>query len=254
MSRGKSGAASPPGGTHQLSGMTTLVMSLLATAYGSNELAAAALARALAHARRATVPEAVTDLVDFTRGYLLEILRVDVGPALALALVEDLLARLLEMGAAPPSEPPESMQRPVARITLRPSSKPPATRRSVLLVDPDRIRRSTLARALLRAQWGVTVADTVEQLVDTLHGALFDVAIVDLLSPWTASVVDALAASCPNLRVLGRGAKGDVAASLFRGAGLRLDVRPRDATPEELLAALRRPFEGPLNGRSGRSG
>jgi hypothetical protein len=213
VSRVKSGAASPPGGTHQLSGMATLLMSLLAMAYGSNELAVAALTRALVRAGRATVPEPVTDLVVFTRGYLLEILRLDLGPARALALVDDLLARLLEIAAPPPSEPPESVQRPVARITLRPASKPPATRRSVLLVDPDRIRRSTLARALLRVQWDVTVVDTVEQLVDALHGALLDVAIVDLPSPWTTSVVDTLAASCPNLLVIGRGAKEDVGGS-----------------------------------------
>jgi len=45
-----------------------------------------------------------------------------------------------------------------------------------------------------------------------------------------------------------------IAAYTSRARALRLDVRPRDATPEELLAALRRPFEGPPNGRSGPSG
>ena len=49
-----------------------------------------------------------------------------------------------------PSEPPASTQRPVARIALRPTPTPIAARRSVLLVDLDRMRRSTLARALVR--------------------------------------------------------------------------------------------------------
>lgn len=242
MSRSKSGAESPPEGTHQQSAVAAVLMSSLATAYGSSERAAAALMRALVQARRETVPETPSDLVVFTRGYLLEILRIDLGPTLALTWVDNLCARFLQTGAPPSSEPPASTRRPVARVTLRPSSRPPAVRRSVLLFDPDRIRRTTLARALLRAQWDVTVVETVEQMVDAIHGTSVDVAIVDLRTPWTPSIVDALAISCPNLLVIGRGSKQDVAASLFQRVGLRFDMRSRDATPEQLVAVLGQSF------------
>jgi hypothetical protein len=74
--------------------------------------------------------------------------------------------------------------------------------------------------------------------VDALHGALVDVAIVNLNSPWTPFVVVRLAALCPSLLVIGRGKKTDPGATLFEEVGLRLEVRAPDATPEELVDAI----------------
>jgi hypothetical protein len=225
-------------GVHQPKSVITVLLALLTAAYGSGEVAEAALMQALVRAGRQTLPETPADIVSFARGCLLEILRVDIGPSRALTLVDDFLSRVLKVDAPKPSEPLSSTLRPVARITLRPSASLSAAKPSVLLVDPDRIRRSTLARALIRAQCDVTAVDAVEEVIDALGGTSVDVAIVDLLSPWTPFVVDALAALCPRLLVIGRGTKQDQAAPLFEEVGLRLDVRSRDATAEELIDAI----------------
>jgi DNA-binding NtrC family response regulator len=138
------------------------------------------------------------------------------------------------------------MPRPVARVELKSRAAPPARAElSVLLVDPDRVGRASLARAFVRVRWAVTVVDSIEDLDDALSGsARIDVAIVDVRHALAEPIASAIVAALPGVLLVVRSADAGRARSLIAATGAqRSELRLRDAPPEELIEAVRRALD-----------
>lgn len=250
------------------SGIRRTLVSLLEMAFGDVPAAHAAVASALAAAGREELPVGSAELVAFVRAHLLTLLSEQIGPRLTMALVDDLMLRIEPPGAAESgggsedSSPPSSVPRPIARIAARPasssssalapssSSVQPSSRvrkaaLGVLLVDGDRVGRTSVARALLRAQWDVTVVDTAEDLAAALDsGDPVDVALVDAAHPIAQSLVEALARTRPDTVVVARSSDAIRTRAQLTELGLeRFDVRSREAPAEELIDAIKRTRE-----------
>lgn len=235
-------------------GVQATLVSLLEMAYGSRTSALGALERALAVNGSDALPDAVGDVLAFVLGPLFSVLSAEIGPRLTKALVEDFTARFephedLELPRRGSSAPPHSMPRAVARVSLRSRSTPPAPAdRRALLADVDRVGRANLARALMRARWGVSVVDSVEDLGDALGEApLPDAFIVDVHHPAAEAMIRALASGAPGACIVVRGPDGARAQALRAvcaevGAG-RVEIRAREAPAEELIDAVRRPTD-----------
>ena len=243
---GGSQGTSPPE-----SGAQRTLASLLEMAYGGVEAANEALTQALVLAGRRELPTARDDLIAFARAHLLTPLSDQIGPRLTMALLDDLVAQVdpSAIPLAPDSTaPPSSVPRPVARIALSPVSSPrmQGLRLGVLLVDADRVGRTALARALLRAQSNVTVIDGVDDLVAVINSEdVVDVMLVDAAHHAAQGIVELLARSRPDAAVVAR--SGDLARTrslLVRLGVARFDVRSRDAPAEELIDALKRAAGG----------
>jgi len=220
----------------------------LEMAYGSPAPAVAALRRALVLAGRSEPPSEPSELVAFVHARLVPILIAEIGPRLTMALVDDLVADVAPVSSTQPldSRPQESMPQPVARVSLRSRSAAPAKMElSVLLVDLDRVWRSMLARDLVRARWGVSVIDSVDELADVMRpGEPIDVAIVDAIHPQASAIIDAVVSAFPTVVLVARASNRATARALLEGKGLhRFDVRSREAPAEELIEAVRRIVE-----------
>lgn len=143
----------------------------------------------------------------------------------------------------PPSESrPVLAGQAVARVALRSRAEASAKPRpAVLLVDGDRLGRTALARALVRAQWDVTPVDSVDELVEALRSdEHVRAALVDVQHPSSGTIFTAIASVRADLFVVVRTADDAGARSMMTAAGLkRFDVRPREAPAEDLLEALR---------------
>jgi hypothetical protein len=231
---------------------------LLELSLGNQLVARAAVAHALGLAGRDELPERGPELLAFVRAHLVNILTGELGPRLTIALLDD-LADELDPGAvdlsnelprssepAPSTTPPFSGPREVlARVAVQqapPSSKPTGARMRVLLVDPDRVGRTALARALVRAHSVVTVVDTIAELDGCFAGGeTFDIAVIDAHHPSADALVSNLTSRLPLVAVVSR--SGDAAATeaLLVSRGVtRFEVRSRDAPAEELVVAMRR--------------
>jgi hypothetical protein len=222
------------------------LVSLLEMAFGAAEPVAVIIAQALISASRDDLPGSGPDLVAFVRAHLLTTLSDHIGPRLTMALVDDLAAQIDPTGVAPtdPSVPPSSMPRPVARVASRARSSPRvrSERVGVLLVDADRVGRTTLARALLRAQWEVTVVDSRAELDAALEsGDPVHVALVDATHAHAQAVVEALARVRPDVAVVARSGDSIRTGALLAHLGVaKFEVRSREAPAEELVDAVRR--------------
>jgi hypothetical protein len=225
------------------------LLALLEMAYGSKPPAAAALERALALAGRHDLPARGAEAVAFVRAHLMDILTVEVGPRLTMALIDDLVVSIESTPEeeVPGSAPPESMPRPVARVELRSrATQPTRAEVCVLLVDPDRVGRASLARAFVRVRGAVTVVDSIEDLDEALSGsARIDVAIVDVNHVLAEPIASAIVAALPGVLLVVRSSDTTRARSLIAATGAqRSEVRLRDAPPEELIEAVRRALVG----------
>jgi hypothetical protein len=241
-------AAQAAGGSPGIEALATTpeqrtLVSLLEMAFGSMEPVGAIVAQALIVAGREELPPTPGELVAFVRAHLLTPLSDHIGPRLTMALVDDLIAQVDPSAAhvADPSIPPSSMPRPV-RAALRERSGPAPVRRGVLLVDADRVGRTAVARALLRASWEVTVVDSPEDLEAALgSGDRIDVVLVDATHPRAQAVVEAVAGVRPDVAVVARSGDAIRTRAVLAGLGVtRLEVRSREAPAEELVDAVRR--------------
>jgi hypothetical protein len=227
---------------------------LLELSLGNTTVARAAVAHALSLAGRDELPSSPTELLGFVRVHLVPILTGELGPRLTIALLDDLEQKLdpapvdshvRERLATPPvsSAPPESMRRRIARLDFRPAHTPaPGALLGILVVDPDRIGRPRLARALLRARWSVTMIDSPAELALAFDaGEQFAAAIVRMDHPLADTIVTEVTARYPALAVIAR--CSDARQTQARLGELRVtkfDVRSSDAPPEELVDAIRR--------------
>jgi CheY-like chemotaxis protein len=216
-------------------------------AYGGADGARAAVAEALALAGRDELPTSGSELVAFVRAHLLASLTEQVGPRLTMALLDDLAGQLDPSGIPPPPDsqaPPSSVPRPVARIAMHPGSAPRVRglQLGVLLVDADRVGRTTLARSLLRAQSNVTLVDTLADLVAVINAdEVVDAVLLDISHPAAQAIVELLVRSRPEAAVVARGGDPVRTRAFLTQLGVtKLDVRSREAPAEELIDALKR--------------
>jgi CheY-like chemotaxis protein len=186
------------------------------------------------------------------RAHIVTLLTDQIGPRLTMAMLDDLLDKLGVEDADPSGDvqtsvpPPASMPRPIARMRPRPGSSPRVKPRfSVVLVDADRVGRSTLARALLRAKWDVTAVDTAADMTSTLQaGEPIDVLLIDAHHAELETIVASVVSARPKVAVVIRSWDAARSRALLAAHGVkRGDVRSHDAPTEELLEAARRALE-----------
>ena len=221
---------------------------LLELSLGSPLVVEAAVAHALAQAGRAELPADGAELLGFVRAHLVAILTSELGPRLTITLLDDLATRLDPGPADAISEvraataPPFSGPRPAGE---HPTSSRPSGQLGVLgvlLIDPNRVARTALARALLRARWNVTVVDTHAELLLVLDaGEHFAVALVDTRHPEAMELLGTLAVRHPGVSVVARTYDpAHLRGALEKLGVTRFDLRSADAPAEELVDAIRR--------------
>jgi hypothetical protein len=251
----KLGAAAPRAGglpedDSSTTGAQRALLSLLEMALGAREAAHQVVARGLADSGRSELPSSGPELVGFVRAHLLEPMSDHIGPRLTMALVTDLEAQLdpgVPGSVHEPSAPPTSLTRSVRQPTS--GAAPHSTRApkmAIVLVDGDRVGRTALARALLRAGCEVMVADLPRDLESALDAAdPVDVALVDADHAAAIAIVALLAERRPGVPVVVR--SNDPVGMLARLAQVttaKVDVRPRHAGPDELIDAMKRVLPG----------
>jgi hypothetical protein len=223
-----------------------MLVSLLEMAFGSATAAHDALAGALVLAGRSDLPPTAPELVAFVRAHLLPTLSDQIGARLTMALIDDLVEKL-EPGRASSTEdsaPPSSMPRPIARIGPAPPSNSDIRRAKlgVVLVDADRVGRTAVARAFLRAHWDVTVVESAADLASLLDsGDPLDAAVVDAAHPATQAILDELLSNRPDAVVVVRSSDAIRTRAHLGDIGVkRFDVRAREAPAEELIDTIKR--------------
>ncbi|HEY6458569.1 MAG TPA: hypothetical protein VIY73_00415 [Polyangiaceae bacterium] len=259
----KPGAVAETAGGSQdpQTGVQRTLVSLLEMAFGDVHTAHTAVASALVVAGRDELPREPAEMVAFVRAHLLTPLSDQIGPRLTMALVDDLLVRLdLPSSAIVEEPPPSSVPRPIARIAARaaastsassgsspaiPSSRVRKATLGVVLVDADRVGRTGVARALLRAHWDVTVVESTEELRSLLDvGEPVDVALVDAAHPSAPALFEAIGRAHPGIVVVARSADAIRTRAHLTELGVeRFDVRSREAPAEELIDAIKRARE-----------
>lgn len=194
------------------------LLSLLEVAYGSADGARAALQKALQQVMRHELPATVPELVSFVRAGLLPVISTDLGSRLTITLLDDFI------------------QRHEVRSGVRERSH------HVLLVDTDRLRRSVLARALLRDEWQVTVVDSVEELGELARsGEAVHVAIFDGRHPAKLLLMEMMVEHFPGVSLVVRSEGEAATCKLLQALGIEtFEVVPAAASSEELLEAARR--------------
>ncbi len=244
-------SASAAGGPQLHTSAQRTLLSLLEMACGTPESAHEAVRQAMLLAGRDELPLTGPDIVAFVRAHLMTLLSDQIGPRLTMALMDDLVDKLgVEdadaSGEVQASVPPASIPRPIARLRPRPGSSPRVKPQvSVVLVDADRVGRSALARALLRAKWDVTAVESVADLVATLQaGDPIDMLLIDGHHADAEAIIDAVVSARPGAGIVMR--SGDAARSraLLTALGAeRFEVRSHDAPTEELVEAARRTLD-----------
>ena len=148
--------------------------------------------------------------------------------------------------ASPSKTPPFSGPREIGRVEVRGApSRPVVASIGVLLVDPDRVGRTAIARALVRANSNVTVVDTAGELERAFaDGETFDVAVLDAHHSAAEAIISALSAKLPRVAIVARSNEAAATRALLADRGItRFDVRSRDAPAEELVDAMARTLE-----------
>jgi len=199
-----------------------MLATLLGSAYGSIEDAQTVIDRALVDGGRAELPESGPELLSFLRAHLVPILSADIGARVTMALLDDFIAKH------------------EARSGVRDKESPEARRLAVLLVDPDRVGRPAMARALLRARCHVVVVDSAQQLEElAAAGEALDVAVVDVMHPARLALLVGLVERFPAARIIVRSDSGDETNDLLHGLGAtRFQVVPRHTAVRVLVNAV----------------
>jgi hypothetical protein len=227
------------------------LLQLLELAYGATEPALDAIRQAMVLAGRDELPLTGPEIITFVHAHLVSLLSDQIGPRLTMAMIDDLVEKLGVEDAVVSGDtqssipPPASIPRRV-RMRPRPASSPPVKpRTSVVLVDADRVGRSTLARTLLRAKWDVTAVDTAADMVATLQaGEAIDVLLIDAHHAELETILGAVLSARPSVAVVIRSWDAARSRALLTGLGAeKFEVRSHDAPPEELLEAARRALD-----------
>jgi hypothetical protein len=219
-----------------------VLLALLEVAYGSADEARWALERALRHASRDELPSSAPAILAFVRTGLVAVLTDDLGPRLAMTLVDDFIAdQEVRSGVRErPELPPLPTSPNASHVRVRQPPAPRPRRPHLLLVYADHVGRPALARALLRAGCQVTVVDSVEELGVVIRSRdEVDVAIVDGGHPAKLLLMELIVDRFPKVALIVR-SSGEAATRALLGAlGVaRFDVLPGDASWETLIDAV----------------
>jgi CheY-like chemotaxis protein len=246
---GSMGVLRAQGGSQQETSAQRTLLHLLEMAFGAVEPAIEAVAHALTRAGRDELPSTGPEIIAFVRVHLLRSLSDQVGPRLTMALLDDLIAQLeTGEGALPagsqPSVPPASTARSVKRALERPTASSARVKRqvSVLLVDGDRVGRTAVARAMIRAGWDVTVIESPQELAQALHGSeAIDVVVLDGRQAEVERFLEDVVEARPQAAVVLRSTDVGQGRALLTAVGAeRHEVQSYDAPSEELVDTVRR--------------
>ncbi len=227
---------------------THVLMELLDAAYGDPHGGRVLVQAGLRASRRATLPTDHPSLLAFVRAHLVGPLAAELGPRVVAAFLEDLEQRLRDLAPRPDplrasASVPTRRSAPAPTSSYAPASSGVRMRPSVLLVDPDRFARASLARALIAASFDVVPADGPLDVRSV--DADVDVAIVDMRHPESAAILGALQARAPDIRVIGVANDAASAEALLRAAGVRTwRVVPKSMRPGEMGELVRRLASG----------
>jgi len=245
-------SASAAGGPQFHTSAQRTLLQLLEMACGATEPALEAIRQAMVLAGREDLPLTGPEIVAFVRAHIVTPLTDQIGPRLTMAMLDDLVEKLGVEDADASGEaqvsvpPPASMPRPIARLRPRPGSSPRVKPRlSVVLVDADRVGRSGVARALLRAKWDVTAVDSAAEMASTLDaGEPVDLLLVDAHHAELETILAAVVSARPNVAVVIRSWDAARSRALLAAHRIeRCEVRSHDAPTEELLEAARRALD-----------
>jgi hypothetical protein len=230
---------------------------ILLAAYGAEELVAGVIGSAMVTANRTSVPKGPRELIDFVKGHVLPIASADLGPRIAMALLDELAQELeLELSDAfdvpfPGTEAGSHERSSLAAPRLPTGlTSPPVSgarvRPSVLLVDANRFQRSALARALVADGFDVRVSETVASLAAELSSSEpLHLVVVDTDHPQIEALLERLVDSRPDLPVLATARAFGPATATLRAAGVQaFDVRLKDAPMDDVLGLIKRTVRG----------
>jgi hypothetical protein len=238
-----------------------LLRAVVAQALGDETAASSTIARALRGARRKELPTRRDAFLAFVERHLHGELRKKLGSDVSSALMDDLAVGLADCyPTKPPSGPAparddETIERPTIRApdgeTLPPVAVPkeraPARiqddgrvsyvpgRRSVLVIDADRMARVDLSRALIRADCEVTVRDTCKGALSAADS--YDVIVTDVDGVAVDELIEAFVDDPPSAAVIAWTVKR--ATSMFMAAGLTsFSVVHKEERPANVVAAV----------------
>jgi CheY-like chemotaxis protein len=217
-----------------------ILLRVLDTAFGDDHSGRVLLHAALRSARRASLPTEREAVLDFVRAHLVSSLTVELGPRIVSALLDELADELAKVDDGPPSSrhPVDPVDRPMVTSEV-PKSSGVRLRSSVILVDPDRFARANLARTLVTGSCDVAAAESPLD-IRSFDGRL-DVAIINMDMPDVATVLSALLATEPEVRVVAMTADPASAETLLRAARVRsFRVVPRTTRGTEVLELVKR--------------
>ena len=251
-----------------------LLRALVARALGDEAAANATIALALRGAGRKELPKRRDHFLAFVERHLHGELRKKLGPKISSTLMDNLATGLADRY---PTKPPsrrapaagdETAERPTVRAphgdTLPPVAVPKARalarfeddhrvthvsgRRSVLVIDADRMARVDLSRALIRADCEVTVRDTCKGALSAAEG--YDVIVTDVDGVNVEELIEAFVDDPPSCAVIAWTKAVNRAKSMFMAAGLEaFSVVHKEERPANVMAAV----DALLRDRAGRS-
>jgi len=217
---------------------------VLDTAFGDDHSGRVLLHAALRSARRAELPTDRDAVLDFVRAHMMSALTEELGPRIVSALLGELADELAKLGSAADDEPPssprpiDSLERPMITSEL-PKSSGVRLRSSVILVDPDRFARSNLARTLITGSCDVAAAETPLDIRSV--ECRLDIAIVNMDVPDVATILSAILATEPDVRVIAMTSDVAAAETLLRAARVRrFRVVPRTTRGTDVLELVKR--------------
>ena len=221
------------------------------------------IAVALRGARRKGPPKRRDEFLAFVERHLLGELRRKLGSDVSSALMDDLAVGLADCyPTKPPSRPApadddETTERPTIRApdgetqppVAVPKERAPARiedddrvshvsgRRSVLVIDADRMARVDLSRALIRADCEVTVRDTCKGALSSADN--YDVIVTDVDGVAIDDLIEAFVDDPPSCAVIAWTKAVQRAKSMFVAAGLTsFSVVHKEERPANVVAAV----------------
>jgi PleD family two-component response regulator len=229
---------------------------VLLAAYGAEERVASIIGSALLSANRASAPKGPRELLTFVKACVLPLVSADLGPRIAMAMLDEIAAELaLENTDAfdvPfPGGESASHERAAVRSSPAPAhTLPPVSgaraRPSVLFADANRFQRAAIARALVTDGYDVRVSETSASLASELaSNEPLHLVVLDVEHPQVESLLERIVEARPELPVVAMARAYGPAAALLRAAGVdAFDVRLKDAPMEELVDLIRRLVRG----------
>jgi hypothetical protein len=243
-----------------------VLVGVLSKAIGDDAEAKLSLAVALGAAGRTELPPEPVELFAFVERHLLPQLRTRVGATLASSIVDDLEAALSRALYDRPAErtaraeEAATEERPTRRAPAMETAanavpaisgvrvpvglygagkERPASSRSVLVIDADRIRRVELCRALVLASWDVTVRETCPDAGEDLGE--FDLIVTEVVGVGLEGWMDTLASEPPGCAILAWTEHVDRARSMLLAAGVdRFEVVAKSARVDAVVEAADR--------------